>query len=309
VRIVDFGRAEGIRYGAQVHPVAVCGQLNPVSQTPLQVLKELRRRPGVPPSHEPRDYQLALSFDGDKRPNITAQPSLCHLWRDILLLGSDEAPILINLNAASMDVAHSGILEGRASRANISQQAEDSSLGYASHAASGPDGAAFYQGRNHRDFLVHAELVHSSSIPERSGMSRGKLKKSQLFLGLLFAPSLLCGKLSHLAPLLWIEQGHAILSASLAALAAHCSHYLRNETHANGDGLGLSYGLQNHAARILNGIKSLIGTVGFSTCAFWHYTFSVAQFGGSRQEGAFSNWPTTVLSVEVLSVVSGSPFG
>jgi hypothetical protein len=119
-------------------------------------------------------------------------------------------------------------------------------------------------------------------------MSRGKRRKIGLFLGRLFAPPLLSRKASHLASLLWVKQGHAVLPARLSALSAHSGHDLRDETQAHGNGFGFAYGLQNYAARVLDRIKAFwFGC--FRTCTFWHYNTSVAHFGGSRQADEILN--------------------
>ena len=118
-------------------------------------------------------------------------------------------------------------------------------------------------------------------------MSSGKLGKIGLFVGCLFAPALLSRKASHLASLLWVKQGHAVLSASLSALSAHSGHDLRNKAQAHGNGFGFAYGLQNHAACVLDGIKSFwFGC--FCTCAFWHYgTKRCTLRRGPSREGNF----------------------
>ena len=101
-------------------------------------------------------------------------------------------------------------------------------------------------------------------------------------------PTLLCGKFAHFAALLWAKQCHAVPAACFSAFAPHSGHDLRNETQTHGDGFGFAYGLQDHAARVLDGIEAFwFGC--FNTCAFWHSSTSVAHFGGSRQAEDISN--------------------
>jgi hypothetical protein len=210
------------------------------------------------------------------------------LHGDVLLLAPDEAPNLIDLNPLSLDVAHRCVLEGGTGRPDFLQYPKNGTLGNPSQTRRGADGAPFDEGRDHRNFLVHTELVHGSSRTDRSGMSRAKQRKVGLFCRSLFAPPLLSRKASHLASFPWVKEGHTVLSASLSALSAHSGHDLRNETQAHGNGFGLAYGLQNYAARILDSIESFrFGC--FTTCAFWHYDTSFARFGESRQEGEISN--------------------
>jgi len=119
-------------------------------------------------------------------------------------------------------------------------------------------------------------------------MSREKQRETGLFSRRLFTPALLCRKASHLASFLWVKQGHTVLSACLSALSAHSGHDLRNEAQTHGNSFGFAYGLQDHAARVLDRVKALwFGC--FGTCAFWHYDTSFAHFGENRQAEEISN--------------------
>src|ERR1035437_1746785 len=96
---------ECVRDRRQIHLVAVRGQLDSIGQTAFNVLKELRRTPGIPPSDHPGNNQLGLSLNRGKRPNVTADPGLQFLLRNVLLLAADERPYLIDLDALGCDVA------------------------------------------------------------------------------------------------------------------------------------------------------------------------------------------------------------
>ena len=144
--------------------------------------------------------------------------------------------------------------------------------------------ATLDQSRYHRDFLVHAELVHDSSIPERYGMSRRKRRKTELFCGFSFcAPALLSSRLAHCGPFLRVEERHTVLPPDFASFTAHCGHNLRHQGKAYRNRLGFSYGLQDYAARVLNHIQTPIGAIPWYTCAFWHRTLSLARIPLSCQ--------------------------
>ena len=109
---------EGIRYGGQVHLVPIRSQLHPIRQTALNVPKELRRTPGVPPTCHPRQDKLALSFNRGERPNIATDPSF-HLGDGhVLLFAPDKRPDLIDLDPLGRHVADHAVMVLGASRAN-----------------------------------------------------------------------------------------------------------------------------------------------------------------------------------------------
>jgi hypothetical protein len=105
LRIVDIFR-ESIGDGSQVHLVAVSSQLHAIRQPACNVLKELRRTPGVPPSNHPRDNELALRFKRRKRSNVAADTSFQLGF--VLLLAPDKRPDLIDLHPLGRNVADNG---------------------------------------------------------------------------------------------------------------------------------------------------------------------------------------------------------
>jgi hypothetical protein len=294
LRVVHVG-PEGMGNGVQVHLVAVRGQLHAIRKASLNIPKEIRCIPGVPPSSKPANCQLGIRIKSNKRPNIASIAAILEMLRLYVLgLGSHEAPNLIDLDALRGDIAERGILIFGARGPNISEQPENRPLCHARHAGRGIDGATLDQRRDDRRFLVDAEYVcHELGIPYRSGMSTGKRRKARLFTGFLLAPSLLGRKPSHLAPLVRGQQRHAVFAASLATFTAHSGHDLGNQAHAYGDRFRLPYGLQDHAAGILSDIKPSIRAFVFSACTSWHMP-SVARIGTWRQEARFSNCTTTI---------------
>ena len=71
---VVHSRRERIGDGYQIHLVSIRSQLDTVCQPALNILKKLRRTPGVPPSNHRRNHELGLRFDCGERPNVSAGP-------------------------------------------------------------------------------------------------------------------------------------------------------------------------------------------------------------------------------------------
>src|ERR1022692_5339980 len=141
LRIVDIFR-ERIGYSRQIHLVAVRGQLHAVRQPACNVLKELRRTPGVPPSCQPRQDKLALGFNCGERPNVATDPGF-HLGEsDVLLLAPDKRPDLIDLNPLGRNVTDHAVMVFGASGYNGHQEPKDSALRYAGKANRGANRTA-----------------------------------------------------------------------------------------------------------------------------------------------------------------------
>ena len=87
LRVVNLG-SECIRYGGQIHLVAIRGQLDSIRQAAFHVPKELCRTPGVPPSNKPTDNQLGLRFNRGERPNVPADSGFHFLGRNVLFLAA-----------------------------------------------------------------------------------------------------------------------------------------------------------------------------------------------------------------------------
>jgi PAS domain S-box-containing protein len=157
-------------------------------------------------------------------------------------------------------------------------------LGHGSHAPNGANRAAFYQGRDHRDFLVHAQLVHDLIIPDRFSMSTGKdalaRKTLSCFIAafrLCFRPAFLGCVDGHPPPMFWSHGLKTALAADFTAFSAHLRHDLRDEREAH---LFCRLdGLKDYAAGILNGIE-------LCTTALWH-TSSVADTREDVKRGIF----------------------
>src|ERR1017187_2844464 len=281
--------SESIGYSRQIHLVAVCSQLDSIRQPACNVLKELRRTPGIPPSCHPRQYQFALSFNRSERPDIATDTSFHFGDGDVLLLAPDKRPDLVNLHPLGRNVADYAVMVFGASRANGHQQPKDSALGYAGKANRRANRTAFNQGRKDRDFLLEADYVcHNPSIRQRFRIVKRQTKKDRELCGFLgVGPSRLRCLPGAAAALLIGHGFKAALPADSAALGSHLPHNLLDDGKFYGFRQG--YGFQGHPAGVLDGIEL------FSTFAspLWH-TSSVTRNAAARQEARNSNRPTTV---------------
>src|ERR1022692_3796152 len=112
--------------------------------------------------------QLIISFvRASMAVNVRASPMpiAFFLGAGVFLLAAHEAPDFVNLNFLSGDIAERHVEVVRTDRAHVCQQSENCALGNASHPRSRADRIAFNERRDHRDFLVRAELSHTSSMP------------------------------------------------------------------------------------------------------------------------------------------------
>src|ERR1035437_2497817 len=171
--VVDILR-KGVRNGSQIHLMAVRRQLNSIRQAALNILKELRCTPGVPPSNHPAYNELRLRFYGRERPDIPAM-SLCQLsGGDVLFFASNETPNLVNLNTLCRNVADNSVLILSTGRADFHEQIEDGMSSNTRHALRRTDRATLNERRDDRNFLFHAQRVHEPSILQRFSMSTRK---------------------------------------------------------------------------------------------------------------------------------------
>lgn len=285
LRVVHVLR-ERIGHSHQVHLVAVRGQLDSIRQAALNILKKLRRTPGVPPSDHPGHYQFGLSFDCGERPNVTAGAGFQFGSGDVLLFASDKRPDFINLNTLCGNVADNTVLVVSTGRADANQETKDSAFRDSSHADGGANRAAFHQRRDDRDLLCRADYVcHNQSIRQRFRIVKRKAEKYRILSRFLYFCPPRLGGFSRASFALFI--GHSLkaaLTADLAALGPHLPHDLLNDGEL--DGLCGFNGFQENAPGVLDGIE------GFCTASpLWH-TSSVARMAGPRQGARISNRPT-----------------
>jgi integrase len=102
-----------------------------------------------------RGDQLSLSIQGDPRPDIAISTSAAC----VLLLGSNEAPDFIELNAGDCKIAHFFIHEFFASRSDAKTEAANCILMNARHALDAADTGAFRESVNRHDLFFEREDV------------------------------------------------------------------------------------------------------------------------------------------------------
>jgi len=277
------GLAKRVWNGIQVHLVAVRSQLHAIGKAGSDILKEVRCKPGIPPARKPANNELAICVNGDKRPNITsilAVLEVCGL--SVLGFGPHERPNLIDLDATRGNVLDVSVVVFDASRTHTLQQAENSTLRHSSQTNRGAHGATLDQCRDNCYFLRHADYVcHEPIVRQRFRISKRKVHSGDILRGFLrFGPSRLCSLFSA-ASALFIGHGfESALAADLAALRAHLSHDLLNDSKL--DSLNRFNGLYGYASGILDGIK-------FCRSAFplWHMPQACHETEGTSRYANF----------------------
>ena len=194
-----------------------------------------------------RRNKLGISADRRPRPDISKTKLTLLFERHVLLLGVAERPDFIALDSLARQVTKMRILVLRTSGSHFCQQSENGALSYSSHSDCGADRAPFYQGRDHCNFLVHAQRVHETSILYRFSMSRKKSSDSLFFLG----PACLCSLYRYLSAALACQRCKASFASNETASPAHFRHYLRYQT---GIGCCLRRGF-DYASSVLDNIK------------------------------------------------------
>src|SRR5260221_516738 len=172
-RVIDVIR-KGVNHGIQVDLVAIAGKLYAGRQTIGKVLDELGCAASITLPYEPGNRQLAIGVQSYPSPHVASYALVRDLLRHVLLLAADECPDFIDLNALRLDVANSKVLVFGARRTNFFEQPKDCAFRNAGKPCRGADRATLYQRRYYRNFLFRSQLVHTLSIPQRSGIARGK---------------------------------------------------------------------------------------------------------------------------------------
>jgi len=123
--------------------------LDAVLQAILEVSKERVAVGRIARTDEPRGDKLGLRIDGNPSPHVAIAELVFVLDRDVLGLGVDELPNLIDLDASRVQVAKRLVLVVRAHLAKVSQKSNDGVLCDAGYAYRGPDRYALDKAGNH----------------------------------------------------------------------------------------------------------------------------------------------------------------
>ncbi len=251
----------------------------------MDILKEARRTPRVPPAYGPANNQFRIRVNRGEGPNVASVAyALPHVRRRVLFLGVAERPDFIDLDALRWNVAKSDILILLARFADADKQAKDSALGDASETHCGAHRASLDQRRDDRNFPRRADYVrHDSTIRQRFRIVNGKVAKRAVLLPVLGLRPTCFGSFTGATSALLIGHGFKpALTADPAALCAHRAHDLLDNGELNGFG-----GFHENALRVLNGIKFWS-----SACPLWHTPKRCTDYR-IGQEGSISNRPTT----------------
>lgn len=157
LRVVHFQTKPALN-GVRIGRKLVRGNLNPIAHAGSQVVNKGVGVVGIAlPGQEGRN-QLRIGIQGDERPDIPG-PGIALLGRGVLVLLGDEAPNLVDLDAAGNDVAHLLVVEGGAGFANPTAQAHDLITVNARNPLNGANGRTLGEIGNDLDFLFGWKLV------------------------------------------------------------------------------------------------------------------------------------------------------
>ncbi len=241
-------------------------------------MKEFGRKPRISPANLPSQNKLCLCFNRYECPHAASHTRSGNRRCYVLFFAANKRPDFINLNPFGWDVAQGSILVPIARGTDLSQQPENRPFRYARQARRGANRATFDQGRDHRDFFLHTELVHTPSIRYRFRMSREKTEKCSRFLSFL-GPSGFCGFRSGCAASFRRHRVHPAFTADFAALPTHLRHDLRDD--ADTDGFGFADGFQDYPASVLNVIQF------WCASAFWHIPKRATERKNAQVGGKF----------------------
>jgi hypothetical protein len=155
--------AEPIGDGLEIRLVAIGGELHAVSEAASEILYEGRGASHVTLTHQPRANKLRVRIHSYPSPYATNAELIALFARQVFILGSDERPYLVALNALARQVHQSLIRVLSASRAEFYQQLGNRVFGNTGHAYRRTNRIAFHQRANHLYLLFDRQLVHTSN--------------------------------------------------------------------------------------------------------------------------------------------------
>ena len=162
--VIDI-RAECFLNGAQIRLVAIRGQLNPVRQPTAKIVHQHQGELRITAPDHVRDQQLAVGFDRGPGPAIADRRIAgAFAGRRVLLLGVNEAPNLVALDAARLHTAHVLVVVFERSFAGLAQQLVHCVDGAADRPLDRPHGHALTQEREDLGALGEGQLVHAPIV-------------------------------------------------------------------------------------------------------------------------------------------------
>ena len=157
--IVDIF-TEAVCNGCQVAFQSISSKLHAIGETAREVLNKLGRASWITPANQPGANELAVSVNGYPSPDATDAELIALLVRNVLILGTNERPNFITLNALTGKIHQRTVEVFRAGRAEFDQQLRNSILRCSSHPHDGANRATLNQRRYDLCALFNAQLVH-----------------------------------------------------------------------------------------------------------------------------------------------------
>lgn len=157
--VINFA-AEGTFYRFQIRLVAVCGQLDAVSEPTSQVFDKHLGGIRIACSKHPARHQLGIRTQCGPRPNVAIAKLTFLGLRHVLFLGIAKGPDFVALEPLAGEIPQGFILIGHAGCPNLGQELNHGVLGYAGHADGGPDGIAFNKASEDLGAALGIQFVH-----------------------------------------------------------------------------------------------------------------------------------------------------
>lgn len=159
-RVIDIA-AERALDRVEVSLVAVAGELHAVRQPLRQIIHERDGVVAVPAADKVGGDDLRIGVDRGPGPDVAIGQIQPLGASDVLLLGRDEGPDLIDLDALRRQAAHVLVVVGRARLAGIFQELGDRVLAGAGNASDRADRATLAEKVQDARAVFGRELVHA----------------------------------------------------------------------------------------------------------------------------------------------------
>ena len=124
LRVINIG-AKGSLNRFQISPVPVAGHLNTIREPPRKITDKLNSRRATAIANAPRRNEFRVGADRNPSPHVARRLRRGLGEHDLALLGVDEAPNLVELDALARQIAEGLVLIGQTGFASIDQQLVD----------------------------------------------------------------------------------------------------------------------------------------------------------------------------------------
>ena len=161
--VIDV-RAESAFDRFQIRSMTIARKLDAIGQPRRNVIDKGPRAIAVATADEIANDELRIGVQANPRPNVSSAFRSGLRPCDVLLLGVNESPSLIDLNALGCEVADVLVMIGHADLANGAQELGDGILRNASGSADGADRHALAKQVNDTGAIGSRKLFHASMI-------------------------------------------------------------------------------------------------------------------------------------------------